>query len=157
MKIGKSMYFMMMALLTVMLAGCNSGTKSPAVADAAPDSRAVASGTIRDVDPAGLAALQQQGVTLIDIRRPEEWRETGIVAGSKTLTLFDARGGVVPGFEAGVRKLAPEGQPVALICRTGNRSAVGARLLAGAGYSRVYNVTGGIRGWKAEGRPVTTP
>ncbi len=155
-RISKSSGCMIMAVLAMSLAGCNGGTKLPATPSAAPDRR-VASATITDVDPGTLDALLLQGVTLIDIRRPEEWRETGVVAGSKTLTLFDAGGGMVPGFEAGVRRLVPPGQPVALICRTGSRSAAGARLLAGAGYPRVYNVTGGIRGWKAAGKPVVAP
>ncbi|MDA3903338.1 MAG: hypothetical protein PF441_07830 [Desulfuromusa sp.] len=36
--------------------------------------------------------LLQQGAAIVDVRRPEEWQLTGIVAGSHLLTFFDAQG-----------------------------------------------------------------
>ena len=41
-----------------------------------------------------------------------------------------------------------------IICRTGNRTQIGAQMLSQAGYSQVYNVQRGIMGWLKEGRPV---
>lgn len=40
--------------------------------------------------------LLQQGAAIIDVRRPEEWQLTGIVAGSHLLTFFDEYGGCQP-------------------------------------------------------------
>jgi rhodanese-related sulfurtransferase len=104
----------------------------------------------------GLKGLVDEGVTLIDIRRPEEWRETGIVAGSRGLTFVDEIGRVTPGFlerlTAGIR---PD-EPVALICRTGNRTDVLARhMMEHLGYTQVYNVRDGIMGWIGAGLPVS--
>ncbi|MHB1083217.1 MAG: rhodanese-like domain-containing protein [Thiobacillus sp.] len=82
-----------------------------------------------NVDNAGLKALLAQGVPLYDIRRPEEWRQAGVVAGSRTLTYVDASGRanpeLLPRFAAEVGK----NDPVVLICRTGNRTDVLAREL----------------------------
>ncbi len=44
--------------------------------------------------------------------------------------------------------------PLFIYCRSGRRSAEAAAALAKAGYS-VYDLTGGIEGWKAVGKPVT--
>jgi rhodanese-related sulfurtransferase len=108
-----------------------------------------------NVDNAGLERLLDQGVPLFDVRRPEEWQETGVVAGSQRLTFVDASGRVSPGFLESLTDSVPRDQPIALICRTGNRTDVLARhLVERMGYSRVYNVRDGITGWIGEGRPV---
>ena len=43
---------------------------------------------------------------------------------------------------------------LALICRTGNRTASLARKLAQVGCTRAYNVRNGITRWIADGNPV---
>ena len=110
-----------------------------------------------NVDNQGLERLMQQSVPVIDIRRPEEWRETGIVEGSLGMTFVDASGRVVPGFLETFGTAVSKDQPVVLICRTGNRTDVLARhLVERLGYSQVYNVREGIMGWLGEGRPVSS-
>ncbi|MBU0656790.1 MAG: rhodanese-like domain-containing protein [Gammaproteobacteria bacterium] len=111
-------------------------------------------GSVNNVSNAELQALLDKGVTLVDIRLPEEWQQTGVVEGSKLLTLFEKSGAVAPNFLANLQKVAPVDKPVALICRTGNRTRAGAEMLAQAGYSQVYNVTHGITGWIKEGKAV---
>lgn len=101
-----------------------------------------------------MQALLDKGITLVDIRLPEEWQQTGVVEGSKLLTLFEKNGSVAPDFMANLQKMVPSDKPVALICRTGNRTRAGAQMLAQAGYAQVYNVTQGITGWIREGKPV---
>lgn len=101
-----------------------------------------------------LQDLLAKGITLVDIRLPEEWQQTGVIQGSKLLTLFDKSGAVAPDFLPNLQKIAPMNKPVALICRTGNRTRVGTAMLAQAGYTQVYNVTNGISGWLQAGKPV---
>lgn len=109
-----------------------------------------------NVDNSRLQVLLDQGVTLIDIRRPEEWRETGVVAGSERLTFVDANGRVHPGFLEALTTNLDRHQPVALICRTGNRTDVLARhMVERLGFTRVYNVRDGITGWIRDGLPVS--
>lgn len=110
----------------------------------------------KDIDNTQLAELLDKNTVLIDIRRPEEWKETGIVSGSNTLTLYDASGKEVPGFLDKFKKLVPTKQtPVILICRTGNRTSFAAKALAdGFGYENIYNVKKGITDWISSGNKV---
>jgi hydroxyacylglutathione hydrolase len=48
----------------------------------------------------------------------------------------------------------PADKPVVVLCRSGNRSAIGASLLQAHGIADVYNLQGGIRDWSAAGLPI---
>ena len=45
-----------------------------------------------DVDGAGLERLRADGVPVIDVRRADEWRETGVIEDSHLLTFYDKQG-----------------------------------------------------------------
>ena len=109
-----------------------------------------------NIDNAELARLAASGVAVIDIRTAPEWRETGVLAGSKLMMFFDEKGQVdAPAWLAQLKTVAKPGQPVILICRSGNRSRTAAQFLTQqAGYKTVYNVTAGMNGWASEGRAV---
>lgn len=113
-------------------------------------------GSVERIDGARLEALMAAGIEVVDIRRSEEWRETGIVPGSRLITAFDGEGRLVEGFIERVRSAIADGRPFALICRSGNRSATAAGLLAAVtGEVTIYDVDGGIRAWAAAGRPLS--
>ena len=108
-----------------------------------------------NVDNEHLNALQVQGVPVYDVRRPEEWRQTGVVEGSRKLTFVDAGGKLHPEFLPRFTAEVGKNEPVILICRTGNRTDKLARMLMEEhGYTQVYNVRDGITGWIAEKQPV---
>lgn len=108
-----------------------------------------------NLDNAGLQALAAQGVPVYDIRRPEEWRETGVVEGSRLLTFVDASGRLNPEFLPRFVADAGKDDPVILICRTGSRTDVLARYLVDKmGYTQVYNVRHGITRWIGDKHPV---
>ena len=108
-----------------------------------------------DIDNAELAQLVKSGVTVIDIRTQPEWEETGIVPGSKLLTYFDERGRPDPGWLEKLKPMASPGDPIVVICRSGNRTRPVSQLLSQqAGYPKVYNVTKGIKGWIGSGGAV---
>jgi rhodanese-related sulfurtransferase len=44
--------------------------------------------------------------------------------------------------------------PVVLVCRSGVRSTTGAAILTGLGFSKVYNLKGGMVAWNAQKLPV---
>lgn len=109
-----------------------------------------------NVDNEQLKALIDQGVPVYDIRRADEWQQTGIVAGSHKLTFVDASSmgsdRFLERFTAEVSKDAP----VVLICRTGNRTdKLGRYLVEKLGYTQVYNVRDGITRWISAGNPVS--
>lgn len=45
--------------------------------------------------------------------------------------------------------------PILVYCHSGGRSAKAAQVLVDMGFQKVYNLEGGIRGWKSEGMPIT--
>ena len=108
-----------------------------------------------NLDNDGLDAMLKDNVPIFDIRRVEEWKQTGIVAGSQLLTFVDKQGRLNQDFlQQFVADVGPN-DPVILICRTGNRTATLARLLTEQlGYTQVYNVRDGITRWKQDNRPV---
>ncbi|MFZ2974679.1 MAG: rhodanese-like domain-containing protein [Ferribacterium limneticum] len=116
----------------------------------------IAHAEVIDIDNAQLDKLRQSGVPVVDIRLQSEWEETGIVGGSKLLTFFDERGRAdAAGWLEKVKPIAKPNEPVIVICRTGNRTkAVSQFLSQQAGYTTVYNVKAGIKGWIGAGGPV---
>ncbi len=102
-----------------------------------------------------LKALLSQGVPIYDIRRPDEWRQTGVVEGSRLLTFVDAGGRPLPNFLPRFTAEVGKNDPVVIICRTGSRTDALARHLAEQlGYTRVYNVRHGITHWIQDKNPV---
>ena len=70
----------------------------------------------KHISSADTQKLLQQGAAIIDVRRPDEWQLTGIVAESHLLTFFDAQGDSQP--EEWLRQLdllVPVEQPLLLI------------------------------------------
>jgi len=108
-----------------------------------------------DIDNQQLKALQAQGIPVFDVRRPEEWKQTGVVEGSKKLTFVDSNGKVTPDFVEKFTQAVGKNDPVILICRTGSRTnALAGALTKQLGYTKVYNVKNGITRWISEGQPV---
>lgn len=108
-----------------------------------------------NVDNVRLQALRAQGVPIYDIRRPDEWRQTGVVEGSRKLTFVDGSGRLNPEFFARFAAEVSKNDPVILICRTGSRTdALARELVEKLGYTQVYNVSGGITRWIGENNPV---
>ena len=140
--------------LLLPLAACNAkSSSSPATTKAAEP--IPQTGGYSNIDNAFLKDLIAKGVTVVDIRRQDEWHQTGIVKGSKTITFFDHTGRINPNFVPEFTAIAKPDQPVALICRTGNRTQAASQAIAQQlGYKNVMNVTHGITGWIAEKRPV---
>jgi rhodanese-related sulfurtransferase len=112
----------------------------------------------KNIDNVTLQQMLDQKTTLIDIRRVEEWQQTGIVKDSHTLTFFFKNGKTNPDFVSQFQTLVTQkDQAVILICRTGNRSGAASKFLVNSlGYTQVYNVKHGITGWIADKRAVET-
>ncbi len=108
-----------------------------------------------NIDNAELAELSAQGVAIVDIRRAEEWQQTGIVKDSETLTAFDRSGRLSANFLPEFTSKYSKDTPVVLICRTGNRTSALANYLATEqGYTNIYNVRDGITSWIRKDQPV---
>lgn len=106
-------------------------------------------------------ALSEAGDRLIvDVRTPQEWRQTGVPEGAATVSLHDPGGqaGFVSSVLAAVG--GDLGAPVAVICRTGNRSQRAYELLVAGGFTDVVDVSEGVAGgpngpgWMPRGLPM---
>ncbi|MEM8980067.1 MAG: rhodanese-like domain-containing protein [Pseudomonadota bacterium] len=95
-------------------------------------------------------------ILLIDVRRPEEWRSTGIAKGAVPVDMRRSD------FVETVRavKAAAGGKPVALICARGVRSLRMAEVLLSQGLSPLFNIPEGMLGtrdapgWILRGLPL---
>lgn len=119
------------------------------------------SGASADITPQDARSQAAAGkIRLIDMRTPEEWRETGVAPGAARINMYHPEG--ADGFTRELLKLVggDRNAPIALICRSGNRSTQVQRYLAGQGFTRVYNVREGMQGgsagpgWLSRGLPV---
>ncbi len=109
-----------------------------------------------NLDNKELQTLLSEGVPIFDVRRPDEWRQTGVIKDSQLLTFVDGRGRVIEDFMPRLTQAVGKDDPVILICRTGNRTSQLARhLVEKMGYTKVYNVKDGITKWAREGLPVS--
>lgn len=110
--------------------------------------------------PDAYARAQAGTLTLIDVRPPEEWRQTGVAQGALRIDMASANG------EAGfIRQVSAQlagnpSRPIGLLSRAGNRGTNAQRILRDAGFTHVYNVKEGMTGssagpgWIARGLPV---
>lgn len=113
------------------------------------------------IAPAEAYRLSEAGkLTIVDVRSPVEWRETGVPEGAATVTIHHPRG--MDGFLEDV--LAAVGNardaPVAVICAAGERSSRARDYLEESGFTAVRDVTAGMlgraghSGWLDQGLPV---
>ena len=122
----------------------------------------VASFAFSDVIEIGnieLKSLLQKKIPLIDIRRKDEWKSTGIVDNSILMTFFDKNGKANTNeWLKELNKIAKKNDPVILICRTGRRTGIISKFLSEkVGYRLIYDVTDGITDWIKKGNTVVTP
>jgi rhodanese-related sulfurtransferase len=118
-----------------------------------------ATAEVTQLDNTELKQLLESGVPIIDIRRPEEWQETGIVPGSHMITFFDQNGHYdLDKWLPQLNSIAASDEPFILICRTGNRTGIISGFLDNKmNYSKVYNVTDGITKWIDQGNQTVKP
>jgi len=103
-----------------------------------------------DIDNEKLQTLIDEGVPVVDVRRLDEWKSTGIIKGSHLLTFFDEKGNydAKKWFGALTDLINPE-EPFVLICHSGSRSLAVSDWL-GKDFEKVYNVKSGITQWIAD-------
>lgn len=100
----------------------------------------------------------KKGTVLIDIRRPEEWKQFGVIEGSHKITFFDAMGKYdVNAWMAQFAQIVKDrNQPVILVCAHANRTKVVGKFLdEQVKMKNVYDLEGGINyGWIDKGLPI---
>ncbi|MBO9562722.1 MAG: rhodanese-like domain-containing protein [Niastella sp.] len=99
-----------------------------------------------NVSPAAFEkGLQVKGVQLLDVRRPEEYKE-GHLKGATLANWQDEKQ-----FQAQAAKL-DKSKPVYVYCLAGVRGDKAATWLVKNGFTNVVNLDGGIKAWKEAGK-----
>lgn len=103
--------------------------------------------TIRELGPREFLerwpGFPQEGVTLLDVREPEELAIAAI-AGSVDIPMSQ-----IPARLAELDRAST----VVVVCHVGGRSYRVAQFLAANGFGTVYNLRGGIDAWSSEVDP----
>jgi len=87
--------------------------------------------------------LQDSLLQIIDVRTPQEFAE-GHIKSAKNINVQSAT------FTTDITAL-DKGKPVLVYCRSGKRGLKSANKLMKAGFTKIYNLEGGILKWKSEG------
>lgn len=106
--------------------------------------------------PDALEKANSGDLVVVDIRRPSEWRESGIASVAVPLSMHER------GFLEGLDKIRADnpGKEIALICATGGRTAFLQKELAKRGLGPVIDISEGMfgngrsPGWLKRGLPV---
>jgi len=97
---------------------------------------------VKAISPQQAQQLMAGGeVEVIDVREPHEWSE-GHLEGARLVPLGEFRANP----QASLRR-----DGVVFVCAAGIRSDAAARIASSLGLTRVYNLTGGTRGWVRAG------
>ena len=155
-KLGDGGIFKVLVLTILLVAGPLVGPT--AAQEAAQEAARDPAGEVIAADQAMQLAAAGE-IVVVDVRSPQEWRQTGVPAGARLVTIHQPDGLI--GFIAAMGDALGEdrSRPVALICARGNRSSVASSALAQAGYTQVYNIREGMLGspdgpgWLARGLP----
>ena len=106
---------------------------------------------VKEITPTALYKMLEEGgnIPIMDVRSESEFAEVHTISSiNLPLNQLDATTiGKIPWNR---------NQPIYIICRSGRRSQKACSLLLEAGFSHVYNITGGIIKWQDCGLPITS-
>jgi len=133
-------------LFLIVLSAC--GTQTATTATTAKDAQ---TNVFQDITANAAPALisQTKDLTILDVRTAKEYA-TGHLQNAINIDFSGIDG--VP-FRYGLEKLDPA-KPYLVYCRTGQRSANATQYMLKAGFTKVYNLEGGITKWQADGGAV---
>lgn len=90
--------------------------------------------------------INRQDALVLDVREQAEYAQSHILnSRGLPLSQIDARIGDIEKFKD---------KPVIVYCASGNRSSAAAATLRKAGFSKVFNLSGGYAAWQQAGLPV---
>ena len=89
------------------------------------------------------AQMEKEPGILLDVRTPEEVSQ-GCIPEAETINFYDKD------FKKQIQRL-DSNKAIYTYCEGGVRSYKAARILEEAGFSQLYNLSEGMRGWRREG------
>lgn len=91
--------------------------------------------------------LMNQGALVLDIRAPEDFA-AGHIGGARHMPSAEI-------LEAADKLKKHREKPIVVYDETGSLGAAAARQLAAQGFTRAFNLRGGVAAWRAESLPLT--
>jgi hydroxyacylglutathione hydrolase len=88
--------------------------------------------------------LANEQVRLLDVRKPNEWKEDGYIQGAERIFFVD--------LPEKANSL-PQDNPWAVTCSVGNRTSIACSILEQKGFQKISNVLGGMEAWENLGYP----
>jgi thioredoxin len=104
--------------------------------------------TVVNVDPADFKSKAESGKGIIlDVRTPQEIA-TGTIENASTIDFY------APDFEQKI-SMMDKSKEIYVYCKAGGRSAQATEILIKNGFTKVYNLNGGITAWQNQGYSIT--
>ena len=101
-----------------------------------------------DVNNEQILELSNTNIPIVDVRSISEWEQTGVITDSILLTFFDKEGNYdLDKWYENLLLEVEEGEPLILICRSGNRSRIIAEMMDIKFDNVIYNAQRGITSW----------
>ena len=91
-----------------------------------------------------LETSEANRLAVVDVREPSEWKEEGWIEGAELIFFGHLKD------KAG---LLTRNKPTAVVCSVGQRASIAASILKREGFTKVYNVLGGMTAWTKLGYP----
>lgn len=112
-----------------------------------------ASFALAEVKNVNINAEILENYQVIDVRKPSEWEQTGMIKEAIGISLYNENGSLNENFVEEVKKVSSE-KPIAIVCRSGARSSQAATLLDQNGID-VTNLSGGMNALLLQGYETT--
>jgi phage shock protein E len=139
----RALQLALILLAAVALVGCGGSSQDATATVPAP-----AAGVTLASPEEAQALIDAGGVTLLDVRTPEEFA-AGHIAGAENIDFYAAE------FADRIGAL-DHGQNYVVYCHSGNRSGQATTMMADMGFASVTDVDGGIAAWETAGLPTVT-
>jgi len=94
--------------------------------------------------PQAFERSKQGSLLIIDIRTPEEWRETGVIPGARRADFYRGPNALLKSVLEMVD--GNKDAPIALVCHSGSRTIQAQKFLQAQGFTQVYNLREGMGG-----------
>ena len=102
---------------------------------------------IREVDSgAALQLINHKNAVVLDVREQSEYDE-GHILNAKLIPLGKLK-------ERIGELQKHKGQPIVVVCRSGNRSGTACTVLGKQGFAQAYNLAGGVQAWQKNKLPL---
>ncbi len=134
------MRVLLLAFALVALAGCGGSATDETAATSGKTTAAVLASPTE-----AQSLIQDGGVTLLDVRTPEEFA-AGHIAGAENIDFYASD------FADQIGAL-DHGERYVVYCKSGNRSGQATAMMAQEGFASVTDVDGGIEAWETAGLP----